>query len=112
MKIKGGYVMNNTVKTKNKFYEQWWFWLLVLSPFILLGLIVSFIPEADDNTITTGSTNNTITREELPEVKVIDFDEMPKDLVENWFEVSKVNGSIVEEYSDTVKKGKIGRAHV
>lgn len=95
----------NTVKIKKKLYQQWWFWLIIV--FLFIGVVAVTTEETGENIATVGNTNTTTPREELPEVLVIDFTEMPKDVVEAWFKTSNIDGSITEEYSNTVKKGSI-----
>lgn len=55
---------------------------------------------SSDNTSTnTYQVNNKV------EVTVIDFSTMTKADVKSWFDTNKINGTISEEYSDTLAKG-------
>jgi len=90
----------NVPKKKKAVYKKWWFWVLI----ILFVIILMGLSSEDNNTLTSA---NSIKEENRPEVLVINFTEMPQELVKDWFETNEVDGRIVEEYSDTVPKGQI-----
>ena len=78
--------------------------------FILAVILIGMIASAGDgntNTITTTTTiSDKYKTDKKIEVKVIDFSSMSKKEIEKWCDTNKINLTITEEYSDTVKKGK------
>ena len=86
----------NPIKTKNKIYKKWWFWLLA----VVITLSILY------NTINTEMLKDNLEEYKKLEVTVIDLSTMSKEDIQNWFDNNQINGSIVEEYSNSVQKGK------
>ena len=84
-------------KVKKPIYKKWWFWLIII-------VVIIGIAGSSTNTTNTSS-NDTYTKNTAVEVTIIDFSTISRDEVQVWFDNNKINGTIKEEYSDTVAKG-------
>lgn len=84
-------------KVKKPIYKKWWFWLIIIVVIIGIG-------GSSTNTTNTSS-KDTYTKNTAVEVTIIDFSTISRDEVQVWFDNNKINGTIKEEYSDTIAKG-------
>ena len=89
--------MADTEKTKKPIYKKWWFWVIIVILVIMIG--------SGDSSNNTNSSGNTYQVNNEVEVTVVDFSAMSKDDVKSWFDTNKINGTISEEYSDSLAKG-------
>ena len=90
-------------KVKKPIYKKWWFWLIIIV--VIIG--IAGCSTNTTNTINTSS-NNIYTKNTSSsdtEVTIIDFSTISREEVKVWFNNNKINGTINEEYSDTVVKG-------
>lgn len=85
-------------KKKKSIFKKWWFWLIV---------IVIIIGAGSSSTPSNTSTNTQYQKNTQVEVSIIDFSSITRDEVSVWFDNNKINGTITEEYSDTIEKGNI-----
>lgn len=86
-------------KVKKPIYKKWWFWVLIV---VFLIIVIGASNGNSNNTISTSSK-----MENKPEVIVVNFEEMSKELINDWFKTNNIKGKILEEYSDTIPKGNI-----
>ena len=82
---------------KKSFYKKSWFWIIIIGIGIIIGASQS------NNTVNT-STNN-YQKDNSVEVTIVDFSTMSKEEVKAWMDVNKINGKIIEEYSNDIAKG-------
>ena len=82
---------------KNSFYKKSWFWIIIIGIGIIIGASQS------NNTVNT-STNN-YQKDNSVEVTIVDFSTMSKEEVKAWMDANKINGKIIEEYSNDIAKG-------
>lgn len=94
--------MADSEKIKKPIYKKWWFWVLIIVVIVAIGGNSSNTP----NTTST-SNNNTYQKNTAVEVSIIDFSTISRDEVQVWFDTNKMNGTIKDEYSNTVAKGNI-----
>ncbi len=85
-------------KEKKPIYKKWYFWLMIILLIIIIG-----VGSSSNNNQTTSK--NTYKKNNNVEVVVADFSTMTRDEVESWFNTSKINGEISDEYSTSVAKG-------
>lgn len=85
-------------KKKKSIFKKWWFWLIVIVVIICIG---------SNSTPSNTSTNTQYQKNTQVEVSIIDFSTITRDEVQVWFDNNKINGTITEEYSDTIEKGNI-----
>lgn len=71
---------------------------------ILFGVIIGATSSGDNKSSISTSTNNYQKNSDV-EINVIDFSTMPKEEIKLWFDTNKINGTILEEYSETLPKG-------
>lgn len=83
---------------KKPIYKKWWFWIII----IVIGIIIG--TSQNNNTVNT-SINN-YQKNNSVEVKIVDFSIMSKEEVKAWMDTNKINGKIIEEYSNDIEKGK------
>lgn len=88
-------------KKKKSIFKKWWFWLIVIIIIICAG------SSSNPTSNTTTSANPQYQKNTQIEVSIIDFSTINKDEVQVWFDNNKINGTITEEYSDTIEKGNI-----
>ena len=91
--------MADNDKTKKPIYKKWWFWLIIVIVVIGIG------SGGTSNNTNTSTSTSSYQKDSAVEVTVVDFSTMTRDEVEIWFDNNKINGSISDEYSDTVAKG-------
>ena len=91
--------MADNEKTKKPIYKKWWFWLIIVIVVIGIG------SGGTSNNTNTSTSTNSYQKDSAVEVTVVDFSTMTRDEVQIWFDNNKINGSISDEYSDTVAKG-------
>lgn len=84
-------------KKKKSILKKWWFWVI-----IVLIIIIAIGSNSDNSN--TSNTNKYAKNTEV-EVSIIDLSTITKDEVAVWFDNNKINGTIEEQYSDTVEKG-------
>lgn len=89
-------VGNNQNFMKINIYKKWWFWLLA----VVISLSILY------NTIHTEILKDNLEEYKKLEVTVIDLSTMSKEDIQKWFDNNKINGYIIEEYSDNIEKGK------
>ena len=82
---------------KKSFYRKSWFWIIIIGIGIIIGASQS------NNTVNT-STNN-YQKDNSVEVTIVDFSTMSKEEVKAWMDANKINGKIIEEYSNDIAKG-------
>jgi beta-lactam-binding protein with PASTA domain len=82
---------------KKSFYKKSWFWIIIIGIGIIIGASQS------NNTVNT-STNN-YQKDNSVEVTIVDFSTMSKEEVKAWMDANKINGKIIEEYSNDIAKG-------
>lgn len=78
-------------------YKRGWFWIIIVG----LGIIIG--ASQGNNTVNT-STNN-YQKDNSVEVTIVDFSTMSKEEVKAWMDANKINGKIIEEYSNDIAKG-------
>lgn len=91
--------MADNEKTKKPIYKKWWFWLIIVIVVIGIG------SGGTSNNTNTSTSTSSYQKDSAVEVTVVDFSTMTRDEVQIWFDNNKINGSISDEYSDTVAKG-------
>lgn len=91
--------MADNDKTKKPIYKKWWFWLIIVIVVIGIG------SGGTSNNTNTSTSTSSYQKDSAVEVTVVDFSTMTRDEVQIWFDNNKINGSISDEYSDTVAKG-------
>ena len=91
--------MADNEKTKKPIYKKWWFWLIIVIVVIGIGSV------GTSNNTNTSTSTSSYQKDSAVEVTVVDFSTMTRDEVQIWFDNNKINGSISDEYSDTVAKG-------
>ena len=91
--------MADNDKTKKPIYKKWWFWLIIVIVVIGIG------SGGTSNNTNTSTSTSSYQKDSDVEVTVVDFSTMTRDEVQIWFDNNKINGSISDEYSDTVAKG-------
>lgn len=82
-------------KVKKPIYKKWWFWLII----ILIGIGIGGSAE------NTQPSSDTYKKNTSEPVVVIDFSTKNRDEVQPWFDNNKINGTIADEYSNTIAKG-------
>ena len=82
---------------KKSFYKKSWFWIIIIGIGIIIGASQS------NNTVNT-LTNN-YQKDNSVEVTIVDFSTMSKEEVKAWMDANKINGKIIEEYSNDIAKG-------
>lgn len=82
---------------KKSFYKKSWFWIIIIGIGIIIGASQS------NNTVNT-PTNN-YQKDNSVEVTIVDFSTMSKEEVKAWMDANKINGKIIEEYSNDIAKG-------
>lgn len=90
--------MEDSEKNVKPIYKKWWFWVIFVLIIGALGAVTS------PNYNITNSNNNYKNNQKI-EVTVVDFSTMPRDEVKVWFNTNKVNGKIIDDYSEEVSKG-------
>ena len=101
-KVKNVLVENFVNEKKKIIFKKWWFWLIII---FIVGTIIS----ESSSTSPTNSTSQTTEKYQKNsniEVTVIDFSTMSREDILTWMETNKINGTITDEYSDTIEKGK------
>lgn len=84
---------------KKSIFKKWWFWLIV---------IIIIIAVAGSSNTSNDTTSSEKYAQNLDvEVTIIDFSTISEDEAKVWFDNNKINGTITEEYSDTVEKGGV-----
>ena len=91
--------MADNEKNKKPIYKKWWFWLIIVIVVIGIG------SGGTSNNTNTSTSTSSYQKDSDVEVTVVDFSTMTRDEVQIWFDNNKINGSISDEYSDTVAKG-------
>ena len=86
--------------------------LIVICGLIVLGILGTMLGDIEDienydNPKSNYSSTSNKNKENRNEVKVIDFTAMDRDLVNSECNIMKINCTIIEEYSDTSKKGEV-----
>lgn len=84
-------------KVKKPIYKKWWFWLIVI---IVIVMIIAGSSSNQDNP-------SAYQKNDAVEVTIADLSTMTKDEVQGWIDTNKLNGKILEEYSNTVAKGQL-----
>ena len=82
---------------KKPIYKKWWFWVII----IVIGIIIG----TSQNKDTVSTSTNTYQKDNAVEVTIIDFSTMQREEVQNWIDTNKINGKIIEEYSNDIAKG-------
>jgi beta-lactam-binding protein with PASTA domain len=88
---------NHAENEKKPIYKKSWFWIIIIGIGIIIGASQS------NNTVNT-STNN-YQKDNSVEVTIVDFSTMSKEEVKAWMDANKINGKIIEEYSNDIAKG-------
>lgn len=97
--------MSDEVKVNKPIYKKWWFWAIIV--IIVLGVVASSQSNNVGIQNATYKSNQThTTKKNGIEVVVADFSSMQREEVQEWFDTNKINGTISEEYSNTVSKGE------
>ena len=89
----------NSEKIKKPIYKKGWFWLIVI-------LFIIYIIASNSSSPSTQTTSNYQKNLDV-EVTVPDFGSMTKDETKVWFDNNKINGTVSEEYSSSIKKDSL-----
>ncbi len=89
----------NSEKIKKPIYKKGWFWLIVI-------LFIIYIIASNSSSPSTQTTSNYQKNLDV-EVTVPDFGSMTKDETKVWFDNNKINGTLSEEYSSSIKKDSL-----
>lgn len=89
----------NSEKIKKPIYKKGWFWLIVI-------LFIIYIIASNSSSPSTQTTSN-YQKNLNVEVTVPDFGSMTKDETKVWFDNNKINGTLSEEYSSSIKKDSL-----
>lgn len=73
--------------------------------FILAVILIAVISSSGSDTTSNTTTSTNYESDKKVEVTVVDFSTMSKEDIKNWCDTNKINYTITEEYSSTVKKG-------
>lgn len=85
---------------KKPFFKKAWFWIV----FVIL-IIAAGSSASPKNNNSDEASSNKYKKDTKVEVSIIDFSTITRDEVSVWFDNNKINGTIKDEYSDTVEKG-------
>lgn len=89
----------NSEKIKKPIYKKGWFWLIVI-------LFIIYLIASNSSSPSTQTTSNYQKNLDV-EVTVPDFGSMTKDETKVWFDNNKINGTVSEEYSSSIKKDSL-----
>ena len=82
---------------KKSFYKKSWFWIIIIGIGIIIG--------ASQSNNTVNIPTNNYQKDNSVEVTIVDFSTMSKEEVKAWMDANKINGKIIEEYSNDIAKG-------
>ena len=96
-------------KNKKPIYKRFWFWLIVVVTFIIIGAAVGSRNNTNNNS--NDNSNNKYSASKNV-VTMIDMSSMAEADINKWADEKKINIERKNEYSDTVKKGGFIRQSV